>query len=137
MGEGSEHPSGFNPDKEASWNSAKETALRLAYWIQLGNTHYYAQDYVKYKDCLMIFFKEVCSKLNEDELENMKIARNEIMKELENFQKEIGKHNDEEEISFNSIFPSKLDEFDIQLRRLADNKGLLIPNKGSIYGREE
>jgi len=85
----------------------------------------------------MIFFKEVCSKLNEDELENMKIARNEIMKELENFQKEIGKHNDEEEISFNSIFPSKLDEFDIQLRRLADNKGLLIPNKGSIYGREE
>jgi len=136
MGEGSEHPSGFNPDKEASWNSAKETALRLAYWIQLGNTHYYAQDYVKYKDCLMIFFKEICSKLNDGELKRLKIMRDDILEELEKFQKEISEYTDEDEINFSSTFPSKLDEFDIHLRRVADNKGLLIPNKGSIYGSE-
>jgi len=137
MKENTSHPSEFNPNKEASWNSAKETALRLAYWIQLGNTHYYAQDYVKYKDCLMIFFKEICSKLSKDELEDVKLMRNDVMGELEKFQKEISEHSDEDEISFSSIFPSKLDEFDIKLRRLADNKGLLIPNKKDIYGDEE
>ena len=137
MAEDSKHPTEFNPNKEASWNSAKETALRLAYWIQLGNTHYYAQDYIKYKDCLMIFFKEICSKLSEEELEDVKKSRDEILEELEKFQKEISEYNDEEEISFGSIFPSKLDEFDIKLRRLADNKGLLIPNKKDIYGDED
>jgi len=137
MVDGSGHPESFSADKEASWNSAKETALRLAYWIQLGNTHYYAQDHLKYKDCLMIFFKEICSKLSNEELEDLKEQRQAIFKELEKFQKEVIGHEDDEEVNFRTIFPSMLDDFDINLRRLADNKGLLIPNKKDIYGGEE
>lgn len=124
-------------DKEASWNSALESAKRLAYWIQVGNQHCYDKNYPKYKDCLIIFFKEISPKLNDKEIEDVNKKLKEIYKEEENYNKELIKNSDEENISFMSDYPTLLDEFDMKLRRYADKKGLLIPDKKSIYDSEE
>jgi hypothetical protein len=119
--------------KEAGWNSAQETARRLAYWIQKGNDYYHEGNHLAYKNCLMVVFKEVATKMKVEELENFRELIKGIRKDEIEYNNKIKENDFAGEVVFDSELPNLLDNFDIELRRCADNHNMLIPNVRSMY----
>lgn len=122
--------------KEASWNSAVETARRLSYWIQTANGYYFDGDALKYFRCLINVYKEIDAKLDEKEREDVekqyeklvpsKEKHEQIVNDFQNSYEEEGK-------TINSSFPSLLHKFDLTLRRYADKHDLLNPDKKTYF----
>ena len=123
--------------RDASWNSAQETARRLSFWVEKANEYSFSDEHISFYKSLKIFFKEVWGHLTKTEKEELKADFKIIKKEVDSFNTEVKKHDVDEEINFSSKLPELLDDFDFKLRDYASGHDLFNPSKKSIYDLPE
>lgn len=123
--------------RDASWNSAQETARRLSFWVEKCNEYSFGDEHLNFFKGLKIFFKEVWGHLTSDEKNELKKDFDEIKKEVKVFNTEVKKFDEDEEITFSSKLPEMLDDFDFKLRDYAGRHDLFNPSKKTIYDLED
>jgi|TARA_Y100000034_G_scaffold136113_1_gene210862 hypothetical protein len=113
--------------KKSEWDTRQLTARRIDLALQKVNFYSEENNYQEWMQALTTFYKEVSSKLTEDELRIARGMKRNIEFKMNNYNNNLMRKR-----KAKTSVPMMLETWEILLRRYADEHGLLMPTAGSI-----
>jgi len=118
------------PDEPVAFDMSVSTLVRINYWLWRANHAQFEEDPITWFKTLKIIYKEISPFLNKknkkEEKTEMEVQEEKLDKVEENYKKYIKEITNKQKNKLSRDIFDSLFSWDIELRKKADEKGLLM-----------